>query len=238
MGPEVTHHPLVRADGSIAFSDSLFSVTAAVNGPVEVQRRDELPDEAAIEVNVRPASGVGGPRERWLETVVSTVLRSVLLVHLHPRTLIQITLQVTKEPSLQLKGAIRDTAILPTLINAAFLALVDGALPLETTIAAVLGAVLNDDVKIAPVEKDLAACQSVHAFVYNQKGEQLLDESSGKFSVTEWEEVADASAKWCHAAISPGSEDAQMDDGAAESMPWLRQELHERMVAASAWRGQ
>lgn len=31
----------------------------AVNGPIEVQRRDELPEEAAIEVNIRPAVGVG-----------------------------------------------------------------------------------------------------------------------------------------------------------------------------------
>ena len=33
---------------------------AAINGPVEVQRRDELPEEATIDVVVRPASGVGG----------------------------------------------------------------------------------------------------------------------------------------------------------------------------------
>lgn len=32
---------------------------AAVNGPIEVQRRDELPQHAALEVNVRPAVGVG-----------------------------------------------------------------------------------------------------------------------------------------------------------------------------------
>lgn len=50
---------LHRADGSATFSQSGYSVIAAVNGPVEVQRRDELPEEAAIEVNVRPTSGVG-----------------------------------------------------------------------------------------------------------------------------------------------------------------------------------
>jgi exosome complex component RRP46 len=32
---------------------------AAVNGPLEVGRRDELPQHAALEVIVRPSVGVG-----------------------------------------------------------------------------------------------------------------------------------------------------------------------------------
>jgi ribonuclease PH len=50
---------LHRADGSVTYSDNGFMVIAAVNGPIEVQRRDELPEEAAIDVAVRPASGLG-----------------------------------------------------------------------------------------------------------------------------------------------------------------------------------
>ena len=52
--------PLHRADGSATYSQSGYSVTAAVNGPIEVQRRDELPEEATVDVAVRPAAGVGG----------------------------------------------------------------------------------------------------------------------------------------------------------------------------------
>ena len=52
--------PLQRADGSASYSRNGYSVLAAVNGPVEVQRRDELPEEAAIDVIVRPAAGIGG----------------------------------------------------------------------------------------------------------------------------------------------------------------------------------
>ena len=48
------------ADGSAVFSSEGISVLASINGPLEVQRRDEIPDEAAIEVNIRPAAGVGG----------------------------------------------------------------------------------------------------------------------------------------------------------------------------------
>lgn len=57
--PQALLSPLNRADGSATFSQGGYTVIGAVNGPIEVQRRDELPEEAAIEVNVRPAVGVG-----------------------------------------------------------------------------------------------------------------------------------------------------------------------------------
>lgn len=52
--------PLRRADGSASYFCNGYSVIAAINGPVEVQRRDELPEEAVVDVVVRPAIGVGG----------------------------------------------------------------------------------------------------------------------------------------------------------------------------------
>lgn len=58
--PATTLAPLNRSDGSAAYSYNGFSIIGGVNGPVEVQRRDELPEEAAIDVVVRPIAGVGG----------------------------------------------------------------------------------------------------------------------------------------------------------------------------------
>ena len=52
---------LHRADGSATFSQNGYTVIGVVNGPLEVQRRDELPEEAVIDVMIRPAAGVGGP---------------------------------------------------------------------------------------------------------------------------------------------------------------------------------
>lgn len=57
--PTVTLTHLNRADGSATYTQNGYSIIGAVNGPIEVQRRDELPEEAAIEVNLRPAAGVG-----------------------------------------------------------------------------------------------------------------------------------------------------------------------------------
>lgn len=49
---------LPRSDGSASFSQGRTSVIASVNGPMEVRIRDELPQEAYVEVIVRPAIGV------------------------------------------------------------------------------------------------------------------------------------------------------------------------------------
>lgn len=62
-----TLSPLHRADGSAEHSQNGYSVIAAVNGPIEVQRRDELPEEAAVDVAVRPATGVGGKYQLLFE---------------------------------------------------------------------------------------------------------------------------------------------------------------------------
>ena len=59
--------PLHRADGSATYSQNGYSVIAAVNGPIEVQRRDELPEEATVDVAVRPAAGVGGQDHLLIE---------------------------------------------------------------------------------------------------------------------------------------------------------------------------
>lgn len=237
MSPELTTHALIRADGSATFTSSLYTILAAVNGPVEVQRRDELPEEAAIEVNIRPSSGVGGPRERWMESVIASLLRSLLLVHMHPRTLVQVTLQVVKEPALKMKRGVLDIAIIPALANAAFLALLDGALPLEETMVAVVGCFTGEgQVVLEPSEKELAGCQSVHAMAYDAHSGLLLDESAGSFGVEEWEQIAEALKEKALAAVAATSGDESMGNGVEEKTPWLREALEENVRKAGAWR--
>jgi exosome complex component RRP46 len=239
MGPEIVQHPLSRADGSAVFSDGLYTIIAGANGPVDVQRRDELPEEAAIEINIRPSSGSDGPRERWLETVVQSVLKSILLVHMHPRTLFQITLQVTKDPSTKLQKTASDISLLPSLLNAAFAALVDGGFPLATTMVAALASVQESGEVISePKEKEIAGCKSIHAMAYNTRGEQLMDESCGSFNMETWEKVANVAQEACAAALSSADEDEAMVNGTAQKEPWLRQALEKQVTDSNAWRDQ
>ena len=47
------------SDGSATFSQNGYTVIGSVTGPIEVQRRDELAEEAVVDVVVRPVIGVG-----------------------------------------------------------------------------------------------------------------------------------------------------------------------------------
>ncbi len=63
MAPSLTTTllgPLPRADGSATYSHAGYSIACGINGPIEVQRKDELPEQATIDVVVRPAYGAGG----------------------------------------------------------------------------------------------------------------------------------------------------------------------------------
>ena len=59
VAPEVTLTHLNRADGSATYTHNGYAIIGAVNGPIEVQRRDEQPEETTLEVNIRPSAGVG-----------------------------------------------------------------------------------------------------------------------------------------------------------------------------------
>lgn len=99
MAMQASLHPLNRADGSATYtSPNGYSVLAAVNGPIEVQRRDELAEEAHIEVNIRPHDGVGQVKERHLEMVIANTLRDLVYVQMFPRQMVQLTLQILKVP--------------------------------------------------------------------------------------------------------------------------------------------
>ncbi|KAK3672465.1 exosome non-catalytic core subunit rrp46 [Recurvomyces mirabilis] len=201
MVPEVSHHPLHRADGSASYCNNLFTILASVNGPIEVQRRDELAEEAAIAVNLRPAAGI------------------------------------TKTPALRMQGAVRDVGVLPGLVNAAFLALVDGGLRLDCSVVATLFTVTDSGVyEEEPDEKQLVGCKSVHAMAYSHRGELLLNESAGRFPWSEWEGVAERAEKTCFAAMASATGDEEMAGGVVEKSPWLRHELEERARVAVAWR--
>jgi len=79
--PAATLSNLHRADGSATYSQNGYTVIGSVNGPIEVQRRDELPEEAVVDIIVRPAAGVGGMwNERytysiadWVKVLVSDI---------------------------------------------------------------------------------------------------------------------------------------------------------------------
>ena len=80
----------------------------------------------ALPKSRRTKSGSAGPRERHYETVIRGILRRSIVVAQHPRTCIQVVLQVCREGGSELAAA----------LNAAVAALMDACVPLHTLLAA------------------------------------------------------------------------------------------------------
>ncbi|KAK1599943.1 exosome complex subunit Rrp46 [Colletotrichum navitas] len=202
--PQARISHLPRADGSATFSWGGYCVVSSVNGPIEVQRRDENPFESVVDVVVRPAAGVGGTGERQLEKILQSALRQLIPVNNFPRCLIQITLQVTETPqndyaNSKVVQAQSSLILLPALFHSAVLSLLSAAVPLKAIATCTTLAILEDGSKIiadpSPLEADQA--KSLHVLSFTSQNDLLLAESEGAFTIAEWDKVVSTGLKVC-----------------------------------------
>lgn len=191
---------LHNSDGSAEWTSSHpggdTRVICAVNGPIEVKNRDELPTMATLELVVRPVVGLPTIREVQMQDCVYGCLRSVILRSQLPRSLVQIVVQVleTGEPAehvvYELVGA----------TNSSVLALVNAGIPMSGLVVAVCLAIVNGEVILNPGVPQLKQAQSTHALAYKVDNgpdfrfRLVMCESSGLFSEHELEEVLSVAA--------------------------------------------
>ncbi|KAI0614969.1 Rph RNase PH [Pyrenophora tritici-repentis] len=258
VAPVVTLTHLNRADGSATYTHNGYSIIGAVNGPIEVQRRDELPEEAAIEVNVRPAMGVGSPRERHLETLVHNTLRSIILTPSIPRTLVQVTLQVRSLPEEDsTTGVNTSLTLLPHLLHTSLLALLSASIPLRTTLTSVIIAqpaspsTNSFPPLLSPTANELLRAKpirAVHVFAFSGNRKMLMSENDGRFSYEEWAEACEMAETACcgdeedddDGGVKLEAEGEAMDiDAQAESEnldQWLRSVVRKKVEFEQRWK--
>ncbi|GAA5935179.1 hypothetical protein JCM10213_000669 [Rhodosporidiobolus nylandii] len=188
---------LSRADGSAQFSFGSVAVLASLTGPAEVRIRDELVDRATLEVNVRPLRGAGGPHIKLVEQTLATLLTPLILLHLYPRALLQLTLQTVSSPSTVFSKAFSTDPNLvadvkgkgkapvgtgagagekAARINAAMMALVDAGVQCRGMLVAVAVAFVptgedgEEEMRLdpTPAEEDEATSTHVFAFSFGQ----------------------------------------------------------------------
>ncbi|KAJ2386955.1 exosome non-catalytic core subunit rrp46, partial [Coemansia sp. RSA 2603] len=137
---------------------------------------------------LRPDVGLPSTKDKWLECAVRSTLERNILTHLHPRTLVQINLQVRLDA-----GSLDACAI-----NAAVLALVDAGVPLKTMVAAATCAVRPDGSIVAdPVAEEIADASSVHTFAFasGENSEPVYVDSRGSFGLAEYNACYDMCAR-------------------------------------------
>lgn len=227
MDPVARLHAYPHADGSASYSQGGITILCTVSGPLEAQRRDELPSEAFLEVNVRPATGTGGPRDRQLEAVIRRTLQSIILTSAMPRALLQITLQILSTGDEGSSGrseapphqAASLLPLLPGCVNASVLALLAGNVALRTTCVACL------------VEGGVKG-RTRHVFAFDGQGACVLAESEGQFDLGEW---TAAEAKAQQICCGGGPEQEQRQGGLRG---WMRDVVEEDLRDRVRWREQ
>ncbi len=135
---------LSRPDGSAQFSvNSNTHVICSVFGPGEVKIAKELSSRAHISVIYKPRTGPPTNRDKVSEYALRSVVDGAVLAALHPRTAINLVLQ-----ELETDGSTGNQ--LACAINTVCLALLDAAIPLRHSFAAVHCALKDGHVVFFP----------------------------------------------------------------------------------------
>ena len=130
--------------------------------------------------------------------------------------------------------------ILPTLFQAAMLALLSASLPLTATLTSVLIAVSADGtIRPNPSSKDLVTSLSTHVLAYTSLGGLIAIESEGDFSVEEWTEVCQTARSICLGSGNAEDDDVRMggSDQGDSLQDKLRDILHKKVESDNRWKG-
>jgi exosome complex component RRP46 len=139
-------------------------------------------------------------REILIQDRISSVLSSIILRHLHPRSLIQLVVQVLEpgEPSFY---TCRELA---TAINSAVVALIDAAVPLQGVVIATSLVITTDGEYVFDPDQDILNSNDVksdHVIGYemaNGHAERLLlCESNGSFTEEQLFEALSKASDQC-----------------------------------------
>ncbi|KAL1960576.1 hypothetical protein VTO42DRAFT_7155 [Malbranchea cinnamomea] len=246
--PSISLSPLKYADGSASYTSPTGEmILGSVNGPVEVTRRDtQKPEEATLEVIVKPGVGSSGVGERYVEGIIRGVLSRVILMRDRnlARKGIVVTLVVMGNKSCDGKVAERGGSylqILPSLLNTSLLALLSAAIPMSMTYASTIIAVSPSGELIQnPSAHDIITAKSTHVLAFSSKGHLLLNESDGSFDMEIWDKVHDLAQLTCQSGtdgIKPGQDvDMEATFKPEPVAQIVRDAIEDRLREDHAWK--
>ncbi|KAB8207840.1 hypothetical protein P875_00138440 [Aspergillus parasiticus SU-1] len=244
VGPTASLTPLSRADGSASYQcpSTGSNILGSVNAPIELPgRRDALkPEDATVEVFVKPGTAPGGVGERYVEGIIKNMLGKLILGREkgYARRGVVITLAIVGGESVARGDSY--LTLLPALLHTSLLALLSASVPLSMTYSATVLAVdASGEIIREPSVKEAAAAASLHVFAFSSNGHLLLNESQGPFDFETWEKVHQRALTICHGTVAPSSDgdvamaedvDGQPLEGA------LREAMEEKIQQDYSWK--
>ncbi|KAJ5115182.1 Exoribonuclease phosphorolytic domain 2 [Penicillium alfredii] len=244
VGPTASISNLNRADGSASFKcpTTGYDVLGAVNAPIELPtRRDALkPEEATVEVFVKPGTTTAGVGERYIEGILRSVLGKVVLGREKgfPRRGVVITLAIVGGGNVERGDSY--LTILPALLHTSLLALLSASVPLSMTFAATtLGVTISNEIIRDVSPRGAKAAASLHALAFSSKGHLLLNESQGRFDFEIWEAVREQALFICQGAAVPSADgDVAMDEEADRTHldGFIRETVEDQIHSEYNWK--
>ncbi|XBW34506.1 hypothetical protein QEN19_000052 [Hanseniaspora menglaensis] len=204
---------LENHDGSCELSTQNSKVIVGISGPLEPKQRHRLPLQSAIEVIIKPSSGLGPTtREVLMQDKLATVLQAVIVTELYPRKLIQVNAQILESPFDEF-GSMNGNTFneitssmidLNSCFNSSFISLCDASIALKSSFVSSLLAITEENssklINLANVS-DLDTLRSynfksLHLVVLeieeNKPTNILLLDSKGDFNDDDLVKVLDA----------------------------------------------
>lgn len=134
---------LSQVDGScrLQHNNNNTAVICSVSGPLEPKARQELPTTLAIELIIRPATGIPTTREINLQNLLNHIAKQIIIGTLYPRQLCQITCQILESG----ESINYNNWEIISCINALSCALIDSGLAMNSLALGVVVAVLKSD---------------------------------------------------------------------------------------------
>lgn len=208
--------PLLNSDGSAEWHEGTspheIKMITAVNGPLEVKLRDELPQQASVELVYRPNSGVPMIRERLIQDKLHTALVAAVRRDLLPRSLIQVVVQLVDawhDEKTWIVDSLQDPSFfaeLSTGINSMSLAVLNCGIPCRGVVAAASYAYTStgDLTPVFELNKN-EKIKSLHAIAYLFEGSEepkvVVCESLGEFNQEELLKALDRARNDTHASV-------------------------------------
>lgn len=125
--------------------------------------------------------------------------------------------------------------LLPPLLNAMMLALLSTSIPLSTTMASVLIAVLpSGSLLQSPDLKTISNASSIHVITVSSKQELLLVESEGLFDMDTWDAAVQLAESTCCESSKEAGGDINRQDKTIEGI--VKDVVASRLRSLENWR--
>lgn len=129
--------------------------------------------------------------------------------------------------------------ILPALLQTSVLALLSAAIPLATTVTAVLLATSSSTLAIQrnPTLADIREASSTHVLAFSAHKRLLVAESEGSFTMEQWEAVCDEAEQICCGSSSEQLDQMQdVGDSGASMKDFVIATMQEKVALDLHWK--